>query len=95
MIAQMFAVIGRDDHQGVVEHAPPAELIDKHPELMVHIENTVVVDIDGHLDVGRGHFRLVERVPAFQSRAIEIRDGRSPKAGIERSGTSYGEWASL
>ena len=95
MIAEMLAMIGRDDHQSVVEHPAPAKLIEQDPQMTIEIENTIVVNIDGHLHMSLRDFRLVEGVPAFQSSSIEYETGRSPKPGIERSGTSYGECASL
>ena len=49
VIAEMFAMIGRDDHQGIVENAAAAKLVEQDSQLTIEIKDTVVVNIDGHL----------------------------------------------
>ena len=51
MIAEVLAVIRGDDHQGIVEHAAPAEFLEEHPQPLIEIRNAIVIDIGGHPNI--------------------------------------------
>ena len=71
VIAQVLAVIRGDDHQGIVEHAAPAELLKEHPQPPIEIRNAIVIDIGGHPHVVVRESRLVERVPENEGLAVQ------------------------
>ena len=48
VIAQVLAVIRGDDHQRIVEHAAPAQLIEEEPQPPIEISNAIVINIGGH-----------------------------------------------
>ena len=47
VLAEVFAVVGGDDHQRVVEQAVLVERIEKHAELFIEVRDAVVVGVAG------------------------------------------------
>ena len=70
VIAQVLAVIRGDDHQGIVEHAAPAELLEEDPQPPIKISNAIVINIGSHPHIVVFEFRLVRRVPAEEDQAV-------------------------
>jgi hypothetical protein len=51
VIAQVLAVIRRDDHHRIVEHAAPAEFLKKYTQPPIEIRYAIVVNIGGHAHI--------------------------------------------
>ena len=47
VLAEVLAVVGRDDDQRVLEHAPAVELVEEPAELLVEVGDAVVVGVAG------------------------------------------------
>ena len=79
MIAEMLAMIRGDDDQRVVEHPARSQLIEEGPQLPIEIINAIVIYVDCHLHVSGRNVRLVERLPALQGQAVQVRGGPQPE----------------
>src|SRR5262249_27366972 len=80
MIAEMLAMIGRNDAQRVVE--PPAlrKLVQQDSQLFVEVEDRVVVNVDRHSNVSMGQRGFVKLLPRLESRMIRVGDRPESKS---------------
>ena len=59
VLAQVFPVVGRDNHQGVGKQAEPIEIVDEPAELLVEVGNAIIVSVEDRLDFSRCELLLV------------------------------------
>ena len=46
VLAQVFPVVGRDNHQGAGKQAEPIEFVDEPAELLVEVGNAIIVSVE-------------------------------------------------
>ena len=80
MIAEMLAMIGRNDDQRVVEHPTLRKLVQQNSQLLVEVEDRVVVNVDRHLNVLMGQRGFVKLLPRLENRMIRVGDRPESKS---------------
>ena len=68
MLPQFLPMVGRDDHEGSLEHPAPSQCIEELTEPVVQVRETLVVGVAKHLLVRRGQSQLVRRPPVSKRR---------------------------
>ena len=53
VLAQVFPVIGGDDHQGIVQSSGPLQVVEEQAELLVEVGDAVIVGVEDELDLSR------------------------------------------
>ena len=88
VIAEVLAVIRGNDHQGIVERTAPVELIEENPQPAIKISNAIIINIYSHANIVYSSFALSAEFQPKRIRRSREDVGRSPKPGIDWSGTS-------
>jgi hypothetical protein len=70
VLADLLAMVGRDDHQGVVQNPSPLQFIKQVAERSVEVSDAVVVRVASQLDLARVARRAGELLPVGQKLEI-------------------------
>ena len=78
MLPELFSMVRRDDHQGVLQHANAVELVQQRPDLPVQEGDAIVVTVAGQLHVPGANVSLI-LIPVVQEHLV-ISPGPGPEA---------------
>src|SRR5438067_1688868 len=86
VLAEMLAMIGRYDDQGVLEQSAVLQPLEELPELVVEVGDAVVVRISRQRQIARGDMPLVETKPVAEQKIIvgRLRPATEMLAGVAR-----------
>ena len=91
VLAEVLAVVGRDDHQRVRQQAAPVQLVEEPAELLVEVGDAVVVGVAARAGSSLGaSFVLSESEPPVQDRDVGGRLGLDAEVPVEAAGRDVG-----
>ena len=83
MLAEVLAVVGRHDHQGLLQAAATSQLVEEPAELFVEVGEAVIIGVAHHPELSRRHRALLPDEPLQQDEAIG-RTLRTPAEGTPK-----------
>ncbi len=82
-LAEMLAVVGRDDDERVIELVPKREIAKQPVDLRIKIGEAVVVGVGHQAHLSRGERRFVEDEPSLEQLPFVGRIGLRAEWGVE------------
>ena len=64
----------------VIEHPARIQFIEQSTQPPIKIKDAVIINVVRHLHVSYRQFRLVDRVPALQGQAVDVRNRPQPES---------------
>ena len=83
VLAQVFPVVGRDNHQGAGKQAEPIEIVDEPAELLVEVGNAIIVSVEHRLDFPRCELLFIVDEPPLQDRHVGGGPGPDAEVTVE------------